>query len=598
MRGVGSAEIGSGTIGTSTGYAPAVLAAAAAFTFAAAAWALPGGVHATPTPGGDGFWGWVAAAAAAVGIKDIYEQGGQLELQKKLLGDRLGTNIKPGDLDSATSAAISMATGGANSIIGTTPAENLKGITELLSVTPDLKAAISLYPQMMRAAKDLEEVSGGKDKADDNMKTIAKALENLGGGIDPKTHELDPERMKVATNEAIKTIIAGGGFIDGATLFGMAKQAGGMGRISDPANLFDETLTALIDMGGNRTGTALAALGRQFLGDKMTVQTASELENIGILPHGSWRKGGGTGIIMNPGFDMKGVEDIKSGNLQKFFLETLGPAIRAKVGDNNADVMQESYKIFGQATGQRLGLMFLQNEAQRQRDVNLRHGVDPDAVNKGIYDKDLGMNLDNLGASIKGFAQVVGSAEIPAAITVIHGLTAAFRTLTQWEAQFPALMARLADNPVARFNQEMGAKFVGDGAFKGGSPHSIVGRDPRSPSTGPYAYTPPAPVVNVQPPVVTVSPNVNVQFYVDGELMATRSASDSRVVNSTFDHDGREGFASLRRSKLRLARRPRRAYLQAIGVQHVCALGFSYPAVRLVEYPPWPAPETVHRGRA
>ena len=300
-------------------------------------------------------------------------------------------------------------------------------------------------------------------------------------------------------------------------------------ELPDPANLFDETLTALIDMGGNRTGTALAALGRQFLGDKMTVQTASELEDIGVLPHGSWKRGGGTGIIMNPGFDMKGVEDIKSGNLQKFFLETLGPAIRAKVGDNNADVMQELYKIFGQATGQRLGLLFLQNEAQRQRDVNLRHGVDPDAVNKGIYDKDLGMNLDNLGASIKGFAQVVGSTEIPAAITVIHGLTAAFQTLTQWEAQFPALMARLADNPVARFNQEMGAKFVGDGAFKGGSPHSIIGRDPRSPSVGPYSYTPPA--------------TANVNVYIDGQLMGSSSA-DSRVVNSSYDHDGRQGFAS------------------------------------------------------
>ena len=228
MRGVGNAEIGGGTIGANGLRARGSSGAGSGLHFRGGGVKLPGGVHATPDPGGGGFWGWVAMAAAAVGIKDLYEGRGQLELQKKLLGDRLGTNIKAGDVDSATAAAIGMATGGANSIIGTTPAENLKGITELLSVTPDLKAAISLYPQMMRAAKDLEEVSGGKDKADDNLRTLAKALEMIGGGIDPKTHELDPERMKAATNEAIKTIIEGGGFIDGATLFGMAKQAGGM----------------------------------------------------------------------------------------------------------------------------------------------------------------------------------------------------------------------------------------------------------------------------------------------------------------------------------------------------------------------------------
>jgi hypothetical protein len=44
----------------------------------------------------------------------------------------------------------------------------------------------------------------------------------------------------------------------------------------------------------------MSSLGRQFLGDKMTVQTATELERLGILAKGSWKKGGGTGITTMP----------------------------------------------------------------------------------------------------------------------------------------------------------------------------------------------------------------------------------------------------------------------------------------------------------
>ena len=106
-------------------------------------------------------------------------------------------------------------------------------------------------------------------------------------------------------------------------------------------------------------------------------------------------------------------------------LNVLGPAIRAKVGDDNPALMQESYKLFGQQTGQRLGLMFMQNEAQRERDVNLRHGVDPALVYQGIGDKDYAANVSNLGTSFQGLMQVLGSNAIPGAITTLHGLTAA-----------------------------------------------------------------------------------------------------------------------------------------------------------------------------
>ena len=167
-------------------------------------------------------------------------------------------------------------------------------------------------------------------------------------------------------------------------------------------------ITSLIDMGGPRTGTALSATGRQFLGDKMTVQTAQELTDLGLLPEGGWRKAGGTGITMNPGVDIKGVDQIKSGDIAGWFINTVAPAIEAKFGSgmSTADLIQESSKMFGQQTGQRLALMFLANEAQRQRDVAIKNGVDPSGVYQGMVDKDFGANVGNLGSAIVGFAQI------------------------------------------------------------------------------------------------------------------------------------------------------------------------------------------------
>src|ERR1700677_2055625 len=272
---------------------------------------------------------------------------------------------------------------------------------------------------MMRAAKVLEELT--KQPAAETMKVLAKGVENTGGGIDPNTGELSPSRMQDAVNAAVKTLVAGGGLIDANALFGYAKQAGGMGRITtnlDAAQ--DSIITALIDMGGQRTGTAMAALGRQFLGGKMTKPTADSLEELGILPKGGWKKSG-TGITMLPGFEMKGADEIKDPDkgMGNWIRDVWGPAVKEKLGANFsvANLMQESYKDFGQQTGQRLGLMFLMNAAQQDRDIGIRHGINPNSVYGGIGERDLAANLDNLSKSFQGFAQVVGGPSTAAAIS-------------------------------------------------------------------------------------------------------------------------------------------------------------------------------------
>jgi hypothetical protein len=69
-----------------------------------------------------------------------------------------------------------------------------------------------------------------------------------------------------------------------------------------------------------------------------------------------------------------------------------------------------------------------------------------------------------------------------------------------------------------------------------------VGRNPRS---GLHPYTPPPAPVVIPPPTVHVEPaSATVNVYLDSELLARASSIDTRTVNGTFDHDGRQGFAS------------------------------------------------------
>ena len=396
----------------------------------------------TIRPEGGNFWEALGIYAIGDAILHTIKSGGELETNKKLLRDKLGASGTEANIAEATKFAIQYATDPKTGVIGSTPAENLKGITDLISVAPTLQAAEKLYPQMMRAATVLEELTG--QKADQTMKTLAKGIENTGGGINPVTGELDPDRMQAAVDAAVKTIVAGGGFIDANTLFGYAKQAGGMGRITTDLDAAqNQIITSLIDMSGNRTGTAIAALGRQFLGGKMTFPTGTALSDLGLMPEGHWRKGG-TGIIMDPGYDIKGVDEIKDPGkgIGAWLNDVWAPAVKKKFAGegkefNAGNIMQESYKDFGQQTGQRLALMFLMNKAQQDRDVALRMGVDPAAAYKGIGEKDYADNVKNLGAAITGFSEVIGGPSTGAAIAGLSALSSAIHGLTDAAAVSP-----------------------------------------------------------------------------------------------------------------------------------------------------------------
>ena len=72
--------------------------------------------------------------------------------------------------------------------------------------------------------------------------------------------------------------------------------------MTDPDQFYKTMLTALMDMGGFRAGTAMTAVGRQLLGGKMAKPTAEEMQGILACLHaGQVAFRSGTGVFVDKG---------------------------------------------------------------------------------------------------------------------------------------------------------------------------------------------------------------------------------------------------------------------------------------------------------
>lgn len=379
------------------------------------------------------------------GVKKILDAGGEQELAKKKLSDRLGTAIKPGDIEGALKVARDLSIG-ENAIPGVTTAGALTGIGELLSTTPSLESAEETYGPIMRSARLLQELTG--KKADTNVLTLSKALELLGGGVSPQTGKLDPARMIEYAQQSMETFIAGGGMVDANTILNFAKQAGGMGRMtSNPDALFNEVISSLIDQGGYRTGTGLTALGRQFVGNKMLPSAGRDLDSMHLMPEGWEAKGGG--VIMPPGGHIKGFEEIMDPNkgMAAWIKDIYIPALTEKLhhAPSVGEFVEASYKDFSTVTAQKLGLIFGLQQQQQERDIGLRHQADPNAAFAGIATNDYPAALNNLGAAITSFGNNVGGPAALGAIKSLNLLSDAIHLITEEAIPHPKVTTDLVE---------------------------------------------------------------------------------------------------------------------------------------------------------
>jgi hypothetical protein len=419
--------------------------------------------------GGFARWSSAIYGAAAIftggamleGMKKVVDAGGDLVKQQALL--RAMGGMSAADITGATNAA-QLAT---QQVMGTTIAENLKGIRELVGVMPSLKEAQEAYPEVMKAAKVLESVSG--TPASDSLQTIAKAIELRGGGMNAKTGQLDPQRFIQEAQAAQAAITASGGLVNAAALLQYMKTAGPMARMmSDPDVFYSQALTAIMDMGGFRAGTAMTASGRQLLGGKMGKPTAEEMQSLGLLKEGMWH-GSGTGVYVDKG-GLEGediLKDPKQGMLD-WANKILIPALAAKGITASADVQQELYKVFGTETARRMMGLFIQNQSQIAKESRLHYtahygaNAPPpsaygySAVTGGyagayaaISQGDLGANVKNLQDAVQSFLQAFGAPIVPIAIEALQKVSSAINEMAAVALAHPAAMKGIGEGLIA-----------------------------------------------------------------------------------------------------------------------------------------------------
>ena len=210
--------------------------------------------------------------------------------------------------------------------------------------------------------------------------------------------------------------------------------------MNDPDLLFKSIITAIMDMGGFRAGTALTAIGRQFLGGKMSKSSAEELEHLGVLEKGKWHASG-TSVKIDKGAIM-GSDLLKGGDqgIGEWFNTVLLPALAAQGITKPADIQEELYKAFGTETGRRLAALLINNRDQINRDKKVYDGVVDDAYAK-VAQGDLGANVKNLTESVQNFLQAFGAPIVPTAISALQSLAGAMNSLAGFALAHPEGMA-------------------------------------------------------------------------------------------------------------------------------------------------------------
>lgn len=357
----------------------------------------------------------IGAAALAAGLEKAVSAGGELVKQQALLRNM---GISWADVVETTNKA-QLAT---HQVIGTTIAENVKGIRELLGVMPNLEEAQAKYPAIMQAAKVLESLTGAP--ADGTMQTLAKAIELRGGGINPQTGQLDPDRLQREAEAATKAIIASGGLVNAQTLLQTMQQAGPMARmVTDADTFYKGVITAMMDMGGFRAGTALTAVGRQLLGGKMTKPTAEEMEAMGLLVPGMWHKSG-TGVFVDKG-GVVGEDILKDPQrgIAAWMSSVLLPAFSQHGITSAADIQQELYRVFGTETGRRMAGLYIQNQAQIERDAKLYDQALGGQAYGNVAKGDLAANTKNFADAYQSLLQALGSPLVPTAIQALQTMS-------------------------------------------------------------------------------------------------------------------------------------------------------------------------------
>jgi hypothetical protein len=284
----------------------------------------------------------VAAGAGAFGIYELMkhaEEPMHQEAMLKLLG-----------IDQPTIGRMSgEARDIASAVPGSGYSKNMQNMGELYSIV-GAEGAMAIAPKLAEIDR-VQSIVGGKGKEQGSAYVLTRATELMGKLTNPITHQVDMKLFGSIIDNMSKMSIASHGKVTPEEWLNYAKQAGpAAGNLSIDGMY---TTSAIIQaMGGNRAGTAAAAIQRQFAGGVMTASKAKELEDLGIFKPGDYEVGKGGHVLVKNDAAKAFVDKLQKDPLDAVASELI-PALEKHGYTTNEAITKELYRFLGTAPEQR-----------------------------------------------------------------------------------------------------------------------------------------------------------------------------------------------------------------------------------------------------
>lgn len=422
--------------------------------------------------------GLIGMGVGAFAIGEVMRAGMEPAHQKAMLG-LMG--LTPAQREQASAQAWATA----RAVPGSTFAGNLETIGQQYSIV-GMEGSLELNKPMAAMDQVLARVGKG-DKGSGYVMT--RAVELMGMLTDPETHQVDMPAFQRILGVMTKATIATHGKVTPADFLALAKQGGpALGSLSEEG-LFTE-VAIMQAMGGNRAGTAAAALQRQFAGAKMTGSVAKELMSLGIAKEGDLTIERG-GHVFAKSDAMKGLVDRMQHDPLGAIVDVIVPALAAKGFNSPEAISREIYKFVGTGPAQREVYELIRGREQIKQERGRMQGAEgPDAASRTLNNEDPEQVMANLTSGLHNFLGALGDPLWASATPTLNALAASLTRLGAALGTAPKVVQRV-ESSVLRAIPGVGGVIGAIDAFNwfaGGSAAGAAPAPPRgAPPTAPGA---------------------------------------------------------------------------------------------------------------
>jgi len=305
--------------------------------------------------------------------------------------------------------------------------------TEMMNTLRDLHAAFGSYDEAKHFAPKIAELNAansaiygsGHGIDEGETKALAKVIEMRGGTVSPAAfnRELDlMQRMKNST----------GGVIDAKGLRAFMSTAGIAGRSLSDGGM--QNLSGLIvEMGGNRAGTALMSMYQNLIAGRTTKKAMAEIAGLGLgtLSEVSKGKVGHKKQTTTTLKSIKGADELKADPVG-WIKDILLPQLKSKGITDQSTILKTINDIMSNRTGANLAsisatqLGVIRKDAANARNA---HGVDATIADAK---QTLQGRMTDLSAKWSGVMLELGVTVLPLAISAASKLIPVLQSTSTW----------------------------------------------------------------------------------------------------------------------------------------------------------------------